>query len=69
MDDAKKAIDALREFFTSIGIPENLRAEGFSEEDLPIMAKNCVNNRKKPQIDGFKLLKEEDILKIYKMAL
>lgn len=69
MDDAKKAIDALREFFISIGIPENLRAEGFSEEDLPIMAKNCVNNREKPQIDGFKLLKEEDILKIYKMAL
>lgn len=69
LDDAKKAIDALREFFTSIGIPENLRAEGFSEEDLPIMAKNCVNNREKPQIDGFKLLKEEDILKIYMMAL
>lgn len=69
MDDGKKAIEALREFFTSIGIPENLRAEGFSEEDLPIMAKNCVNNRPKPQIDGFKLLKEEDILEIYKMAL
>lgn len=67
--DAKKAIGALREFFTSLGIPENLREEGFSEEDLPIMAKNCVNNRAKPEIDGFKLLKEEDILNIYKMAL
>ena len=59
----------MREFFTSLGIPENLREEGFSEEDLPIMAKNCVNNRAKPEIDGFKLLKEEDILNIYKMAL
>ena len=68
MKDAKNAIESLREFFTSLGIPENLREEGFTEEDLPIMAKNCVNNRTKAEINGFKHLEEEDILNIYKMA-
>lgn len=66
--DAKKAIEALREFFSSIGIPTKLRDESFSEEDLPIMAKNCVNNRKTPEITGFKHLLEEDVLNIYKKA-
>lgn len=67
-EDAKKAIESLREFFISLGIPENLQKEGFKKEDLPIMARNCVNNRPKPEINGFKNLKEEDILNIYKMA-
>ena len=67
-EDAKKAIESLREFFISLGIPENLQKEGFKKEDLPIMARNCVNNRTKPEINGFKNLKEEDILNIYKMA-
>lgn len=67
-EDAKKAIEALREFFSSIGIPTKLRDESFSEEDLPIMAKNCMNNRKTPEIKGFKHLVEEDVLNIYKKA-
>lgn len=67
-EDAKKAIEALREFFSSIGIPTKLRDESFSEEDLPIMAKNCMNNRKTPEINGFKYLVEEDVLNIYKKA-
>lgn len=67
-EDAKKAIEALREFFTSIGIPTKLRDESFSEEDLPIMAKNCMNNRKTQEINGFKHLVEEDVLNIYKKA-
>lgn len=66
--DAKKAIEALREFFSSIGIPTKLRDESFSEEDLPIMAKNCMNNRKTLEINGFKHLVEEDVLNIYKKA-
>lgn len=66
--DAKKAIEALRKFFTSLGIPETLREEGFTEEDLPIMAKNCIANRKQKEINGFKVLNEEDVLNIYKMA-
>ncbi|WP_151410371.1 iron-containing alcohol dehydrogenase [Anaerococcus sp. Marseille-P9784] len=67
-EDAKKAIEALREFFSSIGIPTKLRDESFSEEDLPTMAKNCMNNRKTPEINGFKHLVEEDVLNIYKKA-
>ena len=68
IDDAKKAIEALRNFLESLGINLSLKEEGFSEEDLPIMAKNCLDNKNKSQIDGFKVLKEEDILNIYKKA-
>ncbi|WP_300409164.1 iron-containing alcohol dehydrogenase [Lagierella sp.] len=67
-EDAKNAIAELRKFFTSVGIPEDLKDVGFKEVDLPVMAKNCVENREKPEINGFKKLKEEDVLKIYKMA-
>lgn len=65
---ALKGIDALRKFFTSMGISERLREEGFTEEDLPLMAKNCVNNRTKAEITGFVHLEENDILEIYKKA-
>lgn len=68
-EDAEKAIQALREFFTSLGIPENLREEGFTEEDLPIMAENCMKNMSKEKIKGFVHLNEEDVLNIYKKAL
>ncbi len=66
--DAENAIAELRKFFTSIGIPEHLKDVGFKEVDLPVMANNCLENREKPEINGFKQLKEEDVLKIYKMA-
>lgn len=68
-EDAQQAIDVLRRFFTSLGIPERLRDEGFVEADLPIMAKNCMANRAKPEIDGFVHLTEKDILAIYQKAL
>lgn len=67
-ETALKGIDALRKFFTSMGISERLREEGFTEEDLPLMAKNCVNNRTKAEITGFVHLEENDILEIYKKA-
>lgn len=67
-ETALKGIDALRKFFTSMGIPERLRDQGFKEEDLPLMAKNCVNNRAKAEIAGFVHLEENDILEIYKKA-
>ncbi|WP_054252278.1 iron-containing alcohol dehydrogenase [Neofamilia massiliensis] len=67
-ETALKGIDALRKFFTSMGISERLREEGFTEEDLPLMAKNCVNNRSKAEITGFVHLEENDILEIYKKA-
>lgn len=68
IDDAKKAIESLREFFTSLGISQRLSDEGFEEKDLPIMAKNCIANKRKSQIDGFKILNEDDVLNIYKKA-
>ena len=68
IDDAKQGIKALREFIRSLGINESLKEEGFTEDDLKVMAKNCLTNKNKSQIDGFKVLKEEDILEIYKKA-
>ena len=68
-EDAKSAIEELRNFFISIGIPKSLSEEGFKEEDLEVMAKNCMANRAKPEINGFVHLEESDVLEIYKMAL
>lgn len=68
IDDAKKAIEALREFLKSLGINLSLKEHGFKEDELEIMAKNCISNKNKNQIDGFKPLKESDVLNIYKKA-
>ena len=68
INDAKQGIRALREFIRSLGINQSLKEEGFTEDDLKVMAKNCLTNKNKSQIDGFKVLKEEDILEIYKKA-
>ena len=68
INDAKKAIEALKEFFKSLGINLSLKEQGFKEDELEIMAKNCLSNKNKNQIDGFKPLKESDVLNIYKKA-
>ena len=67
---ALKGIAALEDFFRKIGMPTNLRELGVhaAEEDLILMAHKCavgVNGSK----GSARLLREEDMLAIYKASL
>ncbi|WP_215508435.1 iron-containing alcohol dehydrogenase [Peptoniphilus sp. EMRHCC_23] len=68
VDAANEAIEALYNFFVSMGIPMNLKAVGIGEEHLAEMAKACADHAG-GVIRGFVDLKEEDILAIYKACL
>lgn len=63
---ANKAIEKTRQYFTSLGIPSTLKEVGIKEEKLEKMAKAATRNG---AVGGFKPLKEDDVLKIYKAAL
>lgn len=62
---ANKAIEKTREYFTSLGIPSTLKEVGIEEEKLVEMAKAAT---RRGDVGGFRPLKEEDVLKIYKLA-
>lgn len=68
VDAANEAIEALYNFFVSMGIPMNLKAVGIGEEHLVEMAKACADHAG-GVIRGFVDLHEEDILAIYKACL
>lgn len=68
VDAANEAIEALYNFFVSMGIPMNLKAVGIGEKHLAEMAKACADHAG-GVIRGFVDLKEEDILAIYKACL
>lgn len=68
VDAANEAIDALYDFFVSMGIPMTLKEVGIGEEHLAEMAKACADHAG-GVIRGFVDLKEEDILAIYKACL
>lgn len=44
MDAARKAIAAIRQFSSQVGIPERLRDLGVKEEDFPVMAENAMKD-------------------------
>lgn len=62
---ANKAIEKTREYFISLGIPSTLKEVGIEEEKLEEMAKAAT---RRGAVGGFRPLKEEDVLKIYKLA-
>ncbi|RXI40948.1 NADH-dependent alcohol dehydrogenase [Clostridium tetani] len=62
---ANKAIEKTREYFVSLGIPSTLKEVGIEEEKLEEMAKAAT---RRGAVGGFRPLKEEDVLKIYKLA-
>lgn len=68
VDAANEAIEALYNFFVSMGIPMNLKAVGIGEKHLAEMAKACADHAG-GVIRGFVDLHEEDILAIYKACL
>ncbi|QBD86495.1 iron-containing alcohol dehydrogenase [Clostridium tetani] len=62
---ANKSIEKTREYFVSLGIPSTLKEVGIEEEKLAEMAKAAT---RRGAVGGFRPLKEEDVLKIYKLA-
>ena len=69
-ETALRGIEALEDFFRRIGMPTNLRELGVSasEEDLALMARKCavgVNGA----MGSAKLLREEDMLAIFKASV
>ncbi len=63
-------IEAMERFFHSIGMPTNMReliGRELTEAEITEMAAKC-SRRKTESIGGFKVLRREDMEKIYRMA-
>ncbi|MFY9483568.1 MAG: iron-containing alcohol dehydrogenase [Tissierellaceae bacterium] len=63
---ALEAIEAFENFLRDIGMPTRLKEIGVSSDRFEEMAKKCVLSG---PIGQFKVLNEEDIIKIYQIAL
>ncbi len=66
MEIAKAAIQKTREFFDSLGLPRTLREVGIDETHFDVMAQKAADGGLKY---GFIPLHQEDVKKIFKMAL
>lgn len=63
---AKEGIQAIRDFWTSIGAPSKLSDYHIKESDLPVLVEKAMANG---PFGRFKTLQAEDVLAIYKRAL
>ncbi len=68
-ETALKGIEAMEDFFRSIGMPTNLKELGVSpsEDDIKLLAKNCAIATG-GKIGSAKVLREEDMANIFRMA-
>lgn len=67
---AKAGIEALKQFFKSIGMPLTFAELGAKEEDIEKMAHTaCSGNGNKGTIGGFVKLDENDVINIYRLML
>ncbi len=68
-ETALKGIEAMEDFFRSIGMPTNLKELGVepSEDDIRLLAKNCAIATG-GKIGSAKVLREEDMANIFRMA-
>jgi alcohol dehydrogenase YqhD (iron-dependent ADH family) len=63
----KKGIEKLEQFLVSIGMPIRFAQLGAKAEDIPTLVKNMqLGNR---TVGSFVKLTEEDVRKIYELAL
>lgn len=67
-DDAKKAIQELRDFYRSMELPLHLEEVGIGSEDFELMAEKIVSSRG-GFLRGTKVLGKEDLVEIYRMSL
>lgn len=68
-ETAIKGIEAMEDFFRSIGMPTNLRELGVNptEDDILLLAKNCAKATG-GRLGSARKLDEEDMANIYRMA-
>ena len=76
---ALAGIDKLKEFWRSLGLPVTFDQLGGKKEDIPYLAKHVLQNwsgailqtkaGREATIGSFKILREEDILKIYELMM
>lgn len=67
-ETAKKGIQALRDFWTSIGLPHNFESLGAKKEDIPKLVEVLKINTG-GQFSNFKRMDMEDARKIYELAV
>ena len=63
----EKAIDMQEQYYTSIGMPTNLKMLNVSKDSLEALALGCSRNKTRT-LGGYKPLAYEDMLAIYEMA-
>lgn len=63
----EKAIDMQEQYYTSIGMPTNLKMLGVSKDSLEALALGCSRNKTRT-LSGYRPLAYEDMLAIYEMA-
>ena len=66
MDAARKAIAAIRQLSSQVGIPERLRDLGVKEEDFPVMAENAMKDV--CQLTNPRKATKEQVIGIFKAA-
>ena len=67
---AKAGIEAMRNFFISLGMPKNFAELGAKEEDIPALVHSlCWGDGRQGSISGFVTLNEEDCANIYRMMI
>ncbi len=66
MEAARKAIAAIRQLSSQVGIPQNLRSLGVKEEDFEIMAENAMKDV--CQVTNPRKATKEQIVEIFKAA-
>lgn len=66
MEAARKAIAAIRQLSSQVGIPENLRSLGVKEEDFEVMAENAMKDV--CQLTNPRKATKEQVIGIFKAA-
>ena len=67
---ARAGIQALRQFFKSIGMPQNFAELGAREEDIDLMAQTaCYGDGRDGTMGGFMTLNKQDVAAIYRLML
>ena len=65
----EKGIEILKSWYKSINLPTTLTEINVPKEEIKNLARKCTHDKPNKQIGNFKVLKEEDIVKILKLAL
>ena len=64
-----KGIEMLKSWYSSINLPTSLTEINVPNEEINNLARKCIHDASKQQTGNFRVLKEEDIVNILKLAL